>query len=79
MVKFLTPSALFKAVLIALMLVSWGCSNRALYEGTQINRINDCQKLQGRAFEDCMAQHQMSYPEYERKREEVLEGDKDKD
>jgi len=49
------------------------CSNKQIYESTQLNRQNECYKLPDAQIDECMEQHKKSFDEYDRKRQELLE------
>lgn len=59
------------AVLGFAVLTLNGCttSKRDMYKTVQANRIAECNRMEGRMREDCLAQHDMSYEEYERELE----------
>ncbi|WP_370308165.1 hypothetical protein [Sinimarinibacterium flocculans] len=49
------------------------CSNRGVYEGTQAWRAQDCDVQSSRTErDDCREQARLTYPEYEKERDEAL-------
>lgn len=69
---------MFNRKLASLALVSAASSmliartSKDLYETTQENRLQECQKRYGAQREECEAQYQKSYDTYERERNEVI-------
>lgn len=52
------------ACLTLLLLV--GCSSRGVYEGTQVNRVQACDRhLRIEAYQECVEKAQMRFDEYE--------------
>ena len=65
-------SVFFAMVLI--YVVATACSNRELYTGIQQNREHECYKIPyPEEQESCLARLDMSYDEYERERQEVID------
>jgi len=64
------------AIFTVALLVAAGCSNRGMYNNVQTNNLRDCDQYLGQKREECRARFQKSYDDYERERQEVLEGDK---
>lgn len=48
------------------------CSNRQIYDGIQQNRIQHCEKYPDSQYNECVAQYQKDYRDYERDRQELL-------
>lgn len=62
-----------KSVLImGLLIVVAGCSNRAVYENIQMNKKHECQQVPLSEYDRCMEGVEKSYDEYERERQEYL-------
>lgn len=62
-----------KPVLLLMMLaVLVGCSNRAVYDNIQLNQRNECFKLPPSQREDCLDSIDKSYDEYRKDREDVI-------
>lgn len=55
-------------MLALLLAAAAGCSNRATYNGIQVNRINACAEQPAHLYEACLARYRMSYDEYARLR-----------
>ncbi|GAB5414200.1 MAG: hypothetical protein Cons2KO_18030 [Congregibacter sp.] len=62
-----------KLLVVAASLSLWGCSNEQIYDTIQHNNELECSKLPQGQYEDCMAQIDQPYEEYERELEEVGE------
>lgn len=60
------------ATVIGLVVALAGCTHQGVYESTKANRLAECNRLEGREREQCLAQYEMSYQEYKQKREEVV-------
>ena len=69
--SFIAPTIFFAGVLTAFSLTA--CSSQGVYEAARQNRLQDCEKYEGSRREQCLAEYQKTYPEYERQREEVLQ------
>lgn len=48
------------------------CSNQQMYDGIQQNRIQHCERYPDSQYNECVAQYQKDYREYERERQELL-------
>lgn len=59
-------------VLVSVFLMS-ACSNKAVYDDLQINKRRHCLTLPSDEYDDCMAETNKPYNEYERERREALE------
>ena len=59
-------------VVAAVSLVS-ACSNQQLYDTVQHNNEIECSKLPQAQYEECMAEIDQPYDEYERERQELSE------
>ena len=58
--------------LLGALLTLVACTNQEIYEATQKNRQQECQKLPtSAAIEQCMEQYKEPYEDYERKRKEL--------
>lgn len=63
-----------KVMLIWLaLLVVAACSNREVYDSIQAGKRNECSKLPPSQYEECIADANKSYYEYERERKEAIE------
>ena len=60
------------AALVAVTL-SAGCTARNWYEGVQQNHRQRCELVPASEREECLAQHDDRYEDYQRKRSEVVE------
>ena len=60
------------ALAAAVSLVS-ACSNQQLYDTVQHNNEIECSKLPQAQYEECMAEIDQPYDEYERERQELSE------
>ncbi len=49
-----------------------GCSSRGAYEGIQVSNRVECSKLPPSQYDECMENANISYDEYERKRQEAI-------
>lgn len=50
-----------------------GCTSKDIYEISQDNQKQKCERqFQGQALEDCMRGYEMSFEEYEKERQKVL-------
>ena len=63
----LLPSILLPGVL----LIS-ACSNQSLYDAMQDNLEQECRRMPAGAQEDCLAELDSDYEEYQRQRDEIL-------
>jgi len=50
-----------------------GCTNQALYDGAQYSNRNECEKLPPSQYDECVEQAEISFEEYQRQREALLE------
>ena len=48
------------------------CTNRDVYDSLQANNRNECMKLPQSQYDDCMADANKSYAEYEQERKEAI-------
>lgn len=71
MVKKLS-STLFALTSLGIALSLTACSARSTYNSIQISNQNECRRMVGSAYEECMARNSKSYEEYERERQELL-------
>lgn len=55
--------------LLLLACLSAGCSNRAVYDGIRINRVNACAEQPAHLYEQCLERYRISYDEYARRRD----------
>jgi len=58
--------------ILFLQLFNIGCSNKAVYENIQRNRMNNCIKLPPPRDEQCKKTYQKTYREYKQQREKAL-------
>ena len=65
-------SALLALLTAALLSALSACTNRQIYNAIQQNRLNECEKMVDAQREQCVAQYQKNYDDYEREREEIL-------
>jgi hypothetical protein len=61
-------------LLLVLGITAAGCSSRAVYDNIQINQRNDCAKEPPSDYFECLERADKSFDEYQREREELLEG-----
>lgn len=47
------------------------CSSQAWYDNLQRGRVHECERLQGAAREECLAEVDTTYEEYRNQREEL--------
>lgn len=65
-----------KPVLLLMMVaVLVGCTNRAVYDNIQLNQRNECFKLPPSQREDCLDSIDKSYDQYREEREKAIEDD----
>jgi len=61
-----------KRILILLLFVFSGCSNKGVYEQIQTNNRVECGRLPASQYDECVESNKMPYDEYERRRRETL-------
>lgn len=54
-----------------LLVLLSGCSNEQIYTAVQENRRFECQQYPDKRYQDCMAEHQRSYQQYQQAREQL--------
>lgn len=59
---------------VGLISVLSACTNQDAYEAVRANRLHECQYLPPSEQEECVRRYDKPYEEYERQREELLEG-----
>lgn len=64
---------LITSVLCLVVLTS--CSAESVYNSVQLNNLRRCEQIPIPMQEDCKAQYRVSFEEYERDLEELLEND----
>ena len=74
---YFTNKVLFKSsmnLIVVLIVVGSlaACSERGAYEVLRNNQIEQCQRLQDRAREDCLKQLDLSYEEYQQAVDEQI-------
>jgi len=62
---------LFLLLMLLLILIA-GCSNRQIYDAIQANQKNECLKIPSPEYEKCMERINKPYDKYEEERQEVL-------
>lgn len=60
-----------RRVLLSILLMLAGCTNRGVYEGIQASARHDCSTLPPSQYEECMEAANVSFDEYQRQREEL--------
>jgi len=61
-----------KAILILCSLIPiLGCSNQQIYTAIQDSHRLECSKLPQQQYEDCLKEHETTYQEYERDRQDL--------
>ena len=58
--------------LIFILLFCSSCSYRQIYDGIQSSQQNDCLKIPGSEYEQCMEQANKPYDVYKNEREDIL-------
>lgn len=71
MYKILTATLLMTGFIAAFS----GCSNQSIYEAVQQSNKQECEKNQESARERCIERLGESYEDYERSRQEILDGE----
>ena len=59
---------------LAFIIVIAGCTTKSVYENIQLNNRQQCYKLPPSQYDECMANANKSYDDYQRQRNETLEG-----
>lgn len=59
-------------LLILIIFIATGCTNRGAYEGIQASNRFECSKLPASQYDECMKNANKSYDEYERERKEAV-------
>lgn len=59
--------------LITLLVLTTGCSQRAVYENVQINQRNECVNEPPSTYFECLDRANKSFDKYQRERKELLE------
>lgn len=59
--------------LTALLVLTAGCSHRAVYENVQINQRNDCANEPPSTYFECLDRANKPFEKYQRERKELLE------
>lgn len=49
-----------------------GCSSRQIYDSVQYNQRNECMKLPGSQYDECMERVNKPFDQYEKERNEAL-------
>ena len=60
-------------VILLMVFLSAGCSNRQLYDAIRANQKNECMKLPQTQYDECMKKAYKSYDEYEKARKESMD------
>lgn len=60
-------------LLLQLVLLMAGCSNKAIYETLQTEKLNHCSTLRQSQFDECIQGMEKSFNEYETARKELIE------
>ena len=64
---------------LSMVIASVGCTSKGFYEANQMGNRYDCFKLPPSEIEACIERRNKPYEDYEREREEVMEGTSSKD
>lgn len=64
------------AMVVVALSMAAACSNRQVYEAIQKNQQLECQKFPDAQYEKCMQELSEPYDQYQRERDEVIEGDR---
>ena len=63
------------AQIACLALLLTACSNRAVYDNLQHNQLQECDRAPLSEYEVCKEGASMSFEDYQRERQQVLEGE----
>lgn len=58
---------------ILLLMLAAGCTSRNWYEGVKQSHQQQCKQMPDSERDECLAQHDDSYDQYKRKRQEISE------
>lgn len=73
MISLLREPEMKSVLIMALLVLVAGCSNRAVYENIQINKRNQCLQGPQAAYDECMEGTEKPYEKFEQERREYLE------
>ncbi|WP_090630409.1 hypothetical protein [Nitrosomonas marina] len=59
-------------LIVLTVLAITGCSSRQIYNSVQYNQRNDCMKLPGSQYDECMDRVNKPFDRYEKERNEAL-------